>query len=59
MLEEFQKFSTLEVSHFCKLDPQRKTTNENEGSRPSKYSKVKEHATSFDTAPNTSSQHTL
>jgi hypothetical protein len=32
------------------LDQQRKTTNENEGSRPFKYIKGKEGTTSFDMA---------
>jgi hypothetical protein len=50
LYEEFQKISRSEVSHFHKLDQQRKTTNENEGSRPFKYNKGKEGATSFDTA---------
>jgi hypothetical protein len=50
LYEEFQKFSRSEVSHFHMLDQQRKTTNENEASRPFKYSKGKEGATSFDTA---------
>jgi hypothetical protein len=50
LYEEFQKFSRSEVSHFRKLHQQRKTTNENEGSRPFKYSKGKEGATSFNTA---------
>jgi cytochrome c5 len=44
LYEEFQKFSRSEVSQ------QRKTTNENEGSRPFKYNKGKEGATSFNTA---------
>jgi hypothetical protein len=35
------------VSHYRKLDQQRKVTNENEGSKPFKYSKGKEVATSF------------
>jgi hypothetical protein len=38
------------VSHFCKLDQQRKVTSENEGSRPFKYTRNKEGAESFDTA---------
>jgi hypothetical protein len=38
------------VSHYRKLDQQRKVTNENEGSRPFKYNKGKEGATSFDIA---------
>jgi hypothetical protein len=50
LYEEFQKFSRSEVSHFRKLDQQRKTTNENEGTRPFKYSEGKEGTTSFDTA---------
>jgi hypothetical protein len=49
MLEEFQKFSRLEVSHFRKMDQQRKVTSENEGSRPFKYIRNKERARSFDT----------
>jgi hypothetical protein len=47
LYEEFRKFSRSEVSHYCKLDQQRKVTNENECSRPFKYSKGKEGATSF------------
>jgi hypothetical protein len=46
LYEEFWKFSRSEVSHYHKLDQQRKVTNENEGSRPFKYSKGKEGATS-------------
>jgi hypothetical protein len=38
------------VSHIRKLDRQRKTTNEKEGSRPFKYNKGKEGATSLDMA---------
>jgi hypothetical protein len=37
------------VLHFCKLCQQRKTLNENEGSRPAKYSKSRESTSSFDT----------
>jgi hypothetical protein len=50
LYEEFQKFSRLEVSHYRKLDQQRKVTNENAGSSPFKYSKGKEGAASFDIA---------
>jgi hypothetical protein len=38
------------VSHFRKLDQQRKTTTENGASRPFKYSKGKEGVASFNTA---------
>jgi hypothetical protein len=38
------------VSHFRKLDQQKKATSENEGSRPFKYTKNKEGAASFDIA---------
>jgi hypothetical protein len=37
LYKEFRKFSRSEVSQFHKLDQQRKTTNEKEGSRPFKY----------------------
>jgi hypothetical protein len=37
------------VLHFCKLGQPRKTVNENEGSRPTKYSKSRDSALSFDT----------
>jgi hypothetical protein len=50
LYEEFWKFSRSEVSHYRKLDQQWKVTNENEGSRPFKYSKGKEGATSFNAA---------
>jgi hypothetical protein len=36
------------VKHFCKLGQQRKISNENEGSRPTKYSKSRESTLSFD-----------
>jgi hypothetical protein len=48
LYEEFWKFSRLEVSHYLKLDQQRKVTNENESSRSFKCSKGKEGTTSFD-----------
>jgi hypothetical protein len=48
--EEFWKFSISKVSHYRKLDQQRKVTNENKGSKPFKCSKGKEGATSFDAA---------
>jgi hypothetical protein len=37
------------VLHFRKLGQQRKTVNENEGSRPAKYSKIRENTSNFDT----------
>jgi hypothetical protein len=37
LYKELQKFSREEVLHFCKLGQQRKTTSENESSRPYKY----------------------
>jgi hypothetical protein len=37
------------VLHFRKLGQQRKTVNENEGSRPAKYSKSRENTSNFDT----------
>jgi hypothetical protein len=46
--EHSSKFSRAEVLHFCKLGQQRKSTSENESSRPFKYSKGKEGITSFD-----------
>jgi hypothetical protein len=48
LYEEFRKFSRAEVFHFRKLDQQRKAANENESSRPFKYSKGKEGAPTFD-----------
>jgi hypothetical protein len=48
LYENFQKFSTVEVLHFCKLGQQRKTVNENQSSRPFKYSKSREGTSSFD-----------
>jgi hypothetical protein len=50
LYEEFWKFSRVEVLHFCKLGQQRKSTSENESSRPFNYSKSKEGASSFDTS---------
>jgi hypothetical protein len=50
LYEEFRKFRRSEVSHYHKLDQQRKVINENESSRSFKYSKGKEGATSFDVA---------
>jgi hypothetical protein len=49
LCEEFQKFSRSKVSHFRKLDQQRKVISENEGSTPFKYTRNKEGAASFDT----------
>jgi hypothetical protein len=48
LYEEFRKFSRVEVLHFHKLGQQRKATNDNESSRPFKYSKGKEGAPTFD-----------
>jgi hypothetical protein len=48
LYDEFRKFSRAEVLHFCKLGQQKKSTNENESSRPFKYNKGKEGITSFD-----------
>jgi hypothetical protein len=48
LYEEFRKFNRSEVSHYSKLDQQRKVTNENESAKSFKYSKGKEGATSFD-----------
>jgi hypothetical protein len=45
--EFFWKFSRAEVLHFRKLGQQRKSTSENESSRPFKYSKSKEGHSSF------------
>jgi hypothetical protein len=41
LYDEFRKYSRAEVLHFCKLGQQRKTTSENESSRPFKYNKTK------------------
>jgi hypothetical protein len=48
LYEEFRKFSRSEVSHYRKLDQQRKTTSKNESSSPFKYNKSKEGVTSFE-----------
>jgi hypothetical protein len=48
LYEEFQKFSRAEVLHFHKLGQQRKAAGENKSSRPFKYIKTKEVASSFD-----------
>jgi hypothetical protein len=48
LFEEFQMFSRAEVLHFYKLGLQRKPANENESSRPFKYSKGKEDTPNFD-----------
>jgi hypothetical protein len=50
LYKEFQKFSRSEVSHYRKLDQQRKVTSENKSSRSFKYSKGREGATCFDVA---------
>jgi hypothetical protein len=47
LFDEFHKFSRAEVLHFRKLGQRRKSTNENESSRPFKYNKGKEGTTSF------------
>jgi hypothetical protein len=47
LYEEFEMFSRAEVLHFRKLGQQRKAAIENESSRPFKYSKTKEVASSF------------
>jgi hypothetical protein len=49
LYDEFRKFSRVEVLHFHKLGQQRKSTSENERSRPLKSNKGKEGTTSFDT----------
>jgi hypothetical protein len=49
LYDNFQKFSRSELLHFHKLSQQRKTVNENEGSRPAKYSKSRENTSNFDT----------
>jgi hypothetical protein len=49
LYDNFWKFIRSEVLHFHKLGQQRKTVNENEGSRPTKYSKSRETTLSFDT----------
>jgi hypothetical protein len=49
LYDDFQKFSRSEVLHFRKLGQQRKTIHENEGSRPTKYSKSRESTSNFDT----------
>jgi hypothetical protein len=48
LYDNFWKFSRSEVLHFCKLGQQRKVSNENEGSRPTKYSKSRESTQNFD-----------
>jgi hypothetical protein len=48
LYEEFQKFSRAEVLHFRKLGQKRKSTSENESTRPFKYNKSKEGHPSFD-----------
>jgi hypothetical protein len=50
LYEEFQKFNISEVSHFRKLDQQRKVTSENKGSRSFNYTINKEGEASFDIA---------
>jgi hypothetical protein len=37
-LQQFTKFSKLEVSHFHKLEQQRKAPNQSEASKPPRYS---------------------
>jgi hypothetical protein len=49
LYDNFQKFSRSEVLHFHKLGQQRKTVNENESSRPTKYSKSRDSTSNFDT----------
>jgi hypothetical protein len=49
LYDNFRKFSRSKVLHFRKLGQQRKTINENEGSRPAKYSKSRESASNFET----------
>jgi hypothetical protein len=48
LYEEFRKFSNAKLLPFRKLGQQRKIANENESSRPFKYSKGKEGAPTFD-----------
>jgi hypothetical protein len=48
LYEEFQKFSRAEVLHFRKLGQKRKSTSENESTRPFKYNKSKEGHPSFE-----------
>jgi hypothetical protein len=53
LYDNFQKFSRAEELHFCKLcklGQQRKIANENESSRPTKYSKSRESTLSFDSS---------
>jgi hypothetical protein len=47
LYEEIQKFSRAEVLHFLKLGQQRNAASENKSSRPFKYRKTKEVASSF------------
>jgi hypothetical protein len=49
LYDNFRKFSRSEVLHFHKLGQQRKIINENESSRPAKYSRSRESALSLDT----------
>jgi hypothetical protein len=49
LYDNFRKFSKSEVLHFHKLGQQRKTVNENQGSRPTKYNKSRENTSNFDT----------
>jgi hypothetical protein len=42
LYDNFQNFNRSKVLHFHKLDQQRKVPKENEGSRPTKYSKSRE-----------------
>jgi hypothetical protein len=48
VVEEFSKFSRAEVLHFRKPGQQRKAANENESSRPFRYSRGKEGTPNFD-----------
>jgi hypothetical protein len=50
LYDNFQKFSRIEVLHFCKLDKQRKVPKENEVSRPTKYNKGRESTMNFGTS---------
>jgi hypothetical protein len=49
LYDNFRKFSRSEVLHFRKLGQQTKIVNENESSRPTKYSKSRENTSNFGT----------
>jgi hypothetical protein len=50
LYESFRMFSKSEVTHFYKLEQQRKVPKENEASRSTKYNKVRENTMIFNNA---------